>query len=134
MVAQAAWAREHVLVDVSTLLHLAPAAADRLIRCKVGDVLAAGAEVAVGRGVFARTIRTPKAGRVIAVGGGQVLLETAETTLQVRAGMPGMVVEVVADRGVVIRNYGSLIQGLWGNGRMDTGLLVNAAEKLRTQC
>ena len=70
---------------------------------------------------------------MIAVGGGQVLLETAETTLQLRAGMPGMVVEVVADRGVVIRNYGSLIQGLWGNGRMDTGLLVNAAE-FRTQC
>ncbi len=128
VVAQAAWAREHVLVDVSTPLRLAPAAADKLIRCKIGDVLAAGAEVAVGRGMFARTIRTPKAGRVIAVGGGQVLLETAETTLQVRAGMPGTVVEVIADRGVVIRNYGSLIQGLWGNGRMDTGLLVNTAE------
>jgi hypothetical protein len=128
VVAQASWAREHVLVDVATPLRLSPAAADRLIRCKVGDQLAAGAEVAVGRGLFARTIRTPKAGRVLATGGGQVLLETAETNLQLRAGIPGMVVQVIPDRGVVIRNHGSLIQGVWGNGRMDTGLLINAMD------
>lgn len=128
VVAQASWAREHVLVDVATPLRLSLAAADRLIRCKVGDQLAAGAEVAVGRGLFSRTIRTPKAGRVIAVGGGQVLLETAETNLQLRAGIAGIVAQVIANRGVVIRNYGSLIQGVWGNGRMDTGLLVNAMD------
>lgn len=128
VVAQATWAREHVLVDVGTPLRLSPSAADRLIRCKVGDQLAAGAELAVGRGFFARTIRTPKAGRVLAVGGGQVLLETAETNLQLRAGLAGTVVQVIANRGVVIRNYGALIQGVWGNGRMDTGLLVNAMD------
>lgn len=129
VVAQATWAREHVLVDVATPLRLSPTAADRLIRCKVGDQLAAGAEVAVGRGLFARTIRTPKAGRVLAVGGGQVLLETADTNLQLRAGLAGTVVQVIANRGVVIRNYGALIQGVWGNGRMDTGLLINAMDK-----
>ncbi len=129
VVAQATWAREHVLVDVATPLRLSPAAADRLIRCKVGDQLAAGVEVAVGRGLFARTIRTPKAGRVLAVGGGQVLLETADTNLQLRAGLAGTVMQVIANRGVVIRNYGALIQGVWGNGRMDTGLLINAMDK-----
>jgi len=129
IVATASWAREHVLVDVATPLRLTIAAADRLIRCKVGDQLAAGAEVARGGGLVPRAIRTPKPGRVIAVGGGEVLLETAETNLQLRAGMAGMVMEVVPNRGVVIRNYGSLIQGVWGNGRLDTGLLVNAMDK-----
>jgi hypothetical protein len=128
VVAEARWAREHVLVDVATPLRLTPSAAERLIRCKVGDLLSAGTEVAVARGFLSQTIRTPKDGRVIAIGGGQILLETGETTLQLRAGIPGTVVQVISNRGVVIRNYGSLVQGLWGNGRMDTGLLVNAVE------
>jgi hypothetical protein len=129
VVAQATWAREHVLIDVANPLRLSPAAADRYIRCKVGDVLPAGAEVAVGRGFMAKTIRTPKQGRVVAVGGGEVLLETGDTNIQLRAGMPGTVVQTVPDRGVIIQNYGSLIQGIWGNGRIETGLLVNAAEQ-----
>jgi hypothetical protein len=128
VVAQATWAREHVLLDVSGSLHLAPSVADGLIRCKVGDTLPAGAEVATGRGLFPKSIRTPKPGRVVAAGGGQVLLETGETNIQLRAGMPGIVIQIIPERGVVIQASGSLIQGVWGNGRIETGLLVNLAE------
>jgi hypothetical protein len=129
VVAQANWAREHVLIDVANPLHLSTAAADRLIRCKVGDQLPAGAEVAARRGIMARSIRTPRPGRVVAVGGGEVLLETGETQIQLRAGMPGTVVQIVPDRGVIIQNHGSLIQGIWGNGRIETGMLVNVSEQ-----
>ena len=129
VIAQANWAREHVLLDVANALRLAPSAADALIRCKVGDMLPAGAEVAKSGGLFPRSIRTPKPGRVVAAGGGQVLLETAETNIQLRAGMPGTIIQIIPDRGVVIQNFGALIQGVWGNGRIETGGLVNVAEK-----
>ena len=46
-----------------------------------------------------------------------------------RAGIPGTIVEIIANRGAVIQTAGSLIQGVWGNGRIDSGLLVNIAEK-----
>jgi hypothetical protein len=129
VVAEAAWAREHVLIDVAGALRLSIPAADRLLRCKVGDTLPASAEVAVGTGLFPKTVRTPKEGKVIAAGGGQVLLETGETSLQLRAGLPGNVIEVVPERGVVIKTVGALIQGVWGNGRIETGMMVNLAEK-----
>lgn len=128
VVAETRWAREHVLLDVARLLNVSPAMADRLIKCKVDDRLSATAEVAVGRGLFPRSVRAPREGRVVAVGGGQVLMEVGETKLELRAGMPGTVTQVIPSRGVVIQTAGGLVQGVWGNGRMDTGLLVNLME------
>lgn len=128
VVAEANWAREHVLVDVTRMLGISPDQADRLIKCKVGENVAAGAEIAVGRGIFPRHIRAPRAGRVVAIGGGQVLMEAGETKYELPAGIHGTVIEIVQKRGVVIRTSGALIQGVWGNGRIDTGLLVNITE------
>ena len=128
VVAQTRWAREHVLLDVARMLNVSPAAADRLIKCQVDDKLAAGAEIAVGRGMFARSVTAPREGRVVAAGGGQVLLEVGEAKMELRAGLPGTVIEVIANRGVVIQTTGGLVQGMWGNGRVESGLLVNLME------
>jgi hypothetical protein len=43
--------------------------------------------------------------------------------------LPGLVTQVLAERGVIIRTAGALIQGVWGNGRIDNGLMVNLLEK-----
>lgn len=128
VVAETHWAREHVLLDVARLMNISPAMADRLIKCKVDDRLPASSEIAVGKGLFPRTVRTPREGRVVAVGGGQVLMETGETKMELRAGIPGTVIQVIPNRGVTIQTTGALIQGVWGNGRIDTGLMVNLAE------
>ena len=128
VIAETRWAREHVLLDVARLLKVSPNVADRLVKCKVNDHLAASAEIATGKGLFPRSVRTPREGRVVAVGGGQVLMEAGETKMELRAGIPGTIIEIIANRGVVIQTAGALIQGVWGNGRIDSGLLVNIAE------
>src|SRR5436190_11891052 len=125
IVAETRWARDHILVDVARALQLSPAAAERLVKCRVGEKLAAGAEVARSRSLIPRTVRVPHEGTVVAVGGGQVLLEIGESKIELRAGIPGTVIEVMPGRGVVIQTAGSLIQGIWGNGKVDTGVLVN---------
>lgn len=129
VIAEAKWSHEHVLIDVANALHLPAQAADRLIRCKTGDVLPAGSVVAVGGRPIRKSIKTPKQGRVVAAGGGQVLLETGETSIQLRAGIPGLVVDLIPGYGVILQNFGSLIQGVWGNGRIGTGSLVNIMEQ-----
>ena len=128
VVAETHWAREHVLLDVARLLNVSPAAADRLIKCKVDDRIPASGEVAVGKGMFPRSVRAPREGRVVAVGGGQVLMETGEAKMELRAGIPGTVIQVLPNRGVTIQTSGALVQGVWGNGRIDSGLLVNLAD------
>lgn len=127
-VAEARWSREHALVDVARALEVTPEAADRLIRCKAGDQLKAGAEIAAGRGMFPKRVTAPRDGRVVVAGGGQVLMETGESKFELKAGMPGIVIEVIPNSGVLIQTTGALVQGTWGNGRLDSGLLVNVAE------
>ncbi len=129
IVAEATWAREHVLVDVARILNLNADAADKLIRCKVGDRVPAETVIAIGRGLLPKKVKVPREGRVTAAGGGQVLLETGESRMELRAGISGNVVQIIPDRGVVIQTSGALIQGVWGNGRVDTGVMINLAEK-----
>ena len=125
VVAEARWSREHVLIDVARKLGTSASAVDRLVRVHMGDEVAANAMIAATGGMFPREIRTPREGRVVAVGGGQVLLEVGDVNVQLRAGMPGMVMQIFQDRGVLIQTVGSLIQGVWGNGRIEMGLMIN---------
>ncbi|MGE5071786.1 MAG: hypothetical protein ACM3MF_00015 [Anaerolineae bacterium] len=129
IVAEAVWAREHFFLDVSRTLNLPPDEADKLIRCKPGDQLAAGAIIASGRGFLPKQVKAPREGRVVAAGGGQVLLESGESRMELRAGISGYVTQVIADRGVEIQTTGALVQGVWGNGRVDTGVMINLADK-----
>ncbi len=129
VIAEASFAREHVLLDVARTLGVSPAVADKLIKVKEGDRLSQGALVAEGRGLFARSIKAPRAGRVMIAGGGQVLMEVGDTRVELKAGLPGVVTQVLPERGVVIRTAGALIQGVWGNGRIDNGLMVSLLEK-----
>ena len=128
LIAEATWSREHVLIDVAKSLSISANAADRLIHVKVNDKVTEGAEIAIGKGIFPRTIRAPRDGRVVAVGGGQVLMESGDASIQLRAGIPGTIVRILPDRGALIRTVGSLIQGTWGNGCIETGLLFNLTE------
>ncbi len=129
VVAEASWSREHVLLNVAHQLRIKPDAADRLIKFNLNDLVPANAEVAIGEGLFPRIVRAPREGRIVALGGGQVLLEVGESKIELRAGIAGTVLEVIQNRGVVIQTAGALVQGIWGNGRIDSGLLVNIAEK-----
>jgi hypothetical protein len=128
VIATATWAREHVLIDVARTLGISANAADHLIRVKVDERVNEGTEIAVGKGIISHTIRAPRDGRVVAAGGGQVLLETGDASIQLRAGIPGTVTQIIPNRGAAIRTVGALIQGTWGNGRIDTGMLLNLTE------
>lgn len=129
VIAEATFAREHVLLDVARIFGISPAAADKLIRVQEGEKLTEGAVVAESTGLFARSVKAPRPGRVMIVGSGQVLMEVGDTRVELRAGLPGLVSQVIPDRGVVIRTAGALVQGVWGNGRIDNGLMVNLLEK-----
>jgi len=129
VIAEANYAREHVLFDVARTFGVPVSAADKMIKVNTGDRVMQGALVAESGGLMSRTIKAPRAGRVMIVGSGQVLMEVGDTRVELRAGLPGVVTQVLPERGVVIQTAGALIQGVWGNGRIDNGLMVNLLQK-----
>lgn len=124
VVAEANFVSGHVLVDVAHLLGLQPEAAQNLIQVDVGDTLPQGGLIAQGTGFFYQDVLAPSRGKVIIVEAGKVLMGVGETTLELRAGIPGTVARQVSDHGVEIKFQGALVQGVWGNGQMDIGLMM----------
>jgi hypothetical protein len=129
VVAEANFAREHVLLDVARIFGVTAAAADKMIKVKEGDRLTEGALVAGNGRFLSRSIRAPRAGRVMVAGGGQVLMEVGDARISLRAGLPGVVTQLIPERGAVIRTVGALIQGVWGNGRIENGVMTSLLEK-----
>lgn len=129
VIAEASFSREHALINVARILNISVREADRFIKVKQGSEIAQGALLADTGGLFARTVRAPRAGRVIAAGGGQILMEAGSARIELRAGLPGVVSRIIPERGVEIRAVGALAQGVWGNGRIDSGLMTSLIEK-----
>jgi hypothetical protein len=90
---------------------------------KVGDKVEAGDILAQTGGLLSRVIRAPANGQVIAIHRGQIVLERLGNRTELQAGLNGIVTEVLPDRGVIIEASGALVQGVWGNGKIDLGML-----------
>jgi hypothetical protein len=123
VVAEAMVRPEHMLLDIGRGLGLPPTEADHYIQQRAGDEVGEGDVIAGPVGIARRVVRTPRAGTVVVAGGGQVLLELEGIFTELKAGYNGSVVDIIGDRGVVIEALGSLVQGMWGNGKINYGLL-----------
>jgi hypothetical protein len=129
IIAQAEVPAGHLVLDIRRGLRIPKiSAADKAVIRQVGDRLEKDDVIAETGGMFSRMVRAPSPGDVVSVGGGQVVLRVRTTVREVRAGFAGTVVEIVKDQGAVIETSGALIQGVWGNGRSDSGLLLVLAK------
>jgi hypothetical protein len=128
VIAQAQIPTKHLVLDIRRGLGLSRVSeAERSIIRQQGDRLEKGDVIAETGGLFSRIVRAPVDGEVVAVFGGQVLLRVGTGLSEVQAGMLGTVVELVNEYGAVIEANGALVQGMWGNGQADNGLLMLVA-------
>lgn len=124
IVAEASLGSTHKLIDVAQQLGVRAEKAQELMQVKAGDLVTANQTLAAKSGLSPQIVRAPRDGRVLLVSGGQILLEVGEGTFELMARLPGTVSRHVPERGVEITFTGSLVQGVWGNGRVDLGLLL----------
>lgn len=100
-----------------------------MIERAAGEHVSEGDLIATGpRGLVRRTMRTPVDGRIVYIRNGQVLLQKADNPFELKAGYNGLVSEIIPERGVVIEMTGALIQGVWGNGPVDFGVMQMIGE------
>jgi hypothetical protein len=124
-VAEAVLAPEHLILNLAGMLGVSAGQADNLVQVKAGEILSEGDLIAGPVGMGRRVVRAPQKARVISLGEGRMLLELLSAPFELKAGLPGMVLELLPERGVTIETQGALIQGAWGNGKIEYGALFN---------
>ena len=129
VIAETSVSRKHFVLDVAEQLQVPADKADAFIKVKRGQKISKGDLIGEAGGVFGREVLSPIEGRVVALGGGKLVLEISRSAIEIRAGLMGTVVELVGERGAVIRASGAVIQGVWGNGKIDSGVLLSLIEK-----
>lgn len=116
--------KEHLLLNVSDALDIDRSEFSKsLITRKVGDVLQEGDVIAESGNLLKRVLRAPAAGEILLIAGSMILFEVDQPTIKLQAGYTGQVAEIIPDRGAYIEASGALVQGVWGNGKIDLSLL-----------
>lgn len=123
VVAEAVLEPEHILLDIGRGLGLKPKEADKYLVRQDGDEVGEGDVLAGPVGMARRVVRAPRTGRIVVAGEGQVLLQADTQPYELRAAYSGVIADLIPDRGVVVETIGSLVQGVWGNERLNYGLM-----------
>jgi hypothetical protein len=123
VIAEANLAPEHILMNITRGLKVSIEQADDLTQCAVDDSVNIGDLIAGPIGITQRVMRAPANGKVKLIGEGQVLIQVDKPPHELHAGISGTIVELIPDSGAVIETTGALIQGVWGNGLADYGLM-----------
>ncbi|TFH34108.1 MAG: hypothetical protein E4G99_10175 [Anaerolineales bacterium] len=123
VVAEAEIEPKHFYLDIARGLGIDVREVGRYLTRQQGDRVEAGDVIAGPVGLTRRTVRAPADGRIAAIHHGRVLLETRGELFQLRAGFPGVVVSSDGAQIVVVETTGSLVQGAWGNGKTDYGVM-----------
>jgi hypothetical protein len=124
VVAEAKFGAEHLLIDAARTMGLQPDAAQSMVQVKAGDSISQGDVLARRVGFGLQIVHAPCDGRVILSGAGQILIEVGDSTFDLHAAIPGIITRVIPERGVEITFNGALVQGVWGNGQLNVGLLL----------
>lgn len=116
---------KHVIIDLYRALGIsAKTPLETITDRKSGERLQKGDVIAqTGKG-FKRIVRAPADCFIVTMAGGNALLEMFSPPFELKAGMEGIVREVKPERGIVLEASGTLIQGVWGNGQIGSGLLL----------
>lgn len=125
VVAECSIAPRYFMLDVADGLNVSPDKADILIKRKMGEEIIEGDLIAGPIGMFQRVVRSPYSGLIKFIGDGKVLLEVTTAPFELMAGMEGHVAKIIPDQGVIIETGGALVQGMWGNEKIDFGMMHN---------
>ncbi len=108
----------HIIIEAAEILGLRDkSAVSRLLLVKSNQVIDADTAIAGKRKDRGKRVFAPVRGIVVAVSGGRIIMQEMPELVNVEAGVAGRVIQVYPERGVAVEAVGSIVQGVWGNGR-----------------
>lgn len=123
VIAEAFVPGEILMLDVVRGLGISPSETAACLVRELGENLKQGDVIAQFEGAFPRLIRAPVEGTLMDCHQGRVVLATGVTYFRIQAGIIGVVEDLIPEYGAVLSTRGSLLQGVWGNGRVGAGVL-----------
>ena len=123
IVATAITEPKHILINIAGGLGIQESKVQQCLERDVGDVVEAGDIIASRSNFGKRVIRAPANGVISFISGGYVFLQVNTKPFQLKSGTPGSISNLITDYGVLIEATGALVQGVWGNGLIDFGLM-----------
>lgn len=129
VIAEAQLEPRHQLLDIARGLGVSIGEVDKLVQREAGETVSEGDVLAGPVGWGKRVVRAPCNGKIILTGRGKMLIEEDRAPYQLLAGLPGEVISLIPGRGGVVESIGALVQGVWGNGRVNFGPLRTLIKK-----
>jgi hypothetical protein len=123
VIAEAEIDPKYYYLDIAKGLGVSAGEVGRYLSRQQGERVDAGDVIAGPVGLTRRTVRAPADGRIATINNGRVLLEARGQLFQMRAGFPGVIVASDGAQIVTIETTGALVQGAWGNGKSDYGVM-----------
>ncbi|MCA9881545.1 MAG: hypothetical protein H6670_12300 [Anaerolineaceae bacterium] len=120
---------EHIIIDAARELRLRKQEdLPGKMLVKIGARVKEGQPIAGADAKRGRRVLSPVRGLVVHVGDGRIIMQSMPRIVNLEAGVRGRVIELYP-RGVAIEAVGTLIQGVWGNGRSTIATLRAAPSK-----
>jgi hypothetical protein len=124
-------------LNLANQLSMPPGDVPECVTVNLGDKIKNGDVLAETKGIFGMfksIYRSPSSGTVETISDitGQIILRGEPHPVNVLAFMPGKVIDVIKDQGVVISSEVSFIQGIFGIGGETFGKIVLACDNPET--
>jgi len=129
IVAKATAPGKHFIYDLPRRFGVKPEEVSQYLKVKPNTEVEKGKVLALKTGMFGgNKVTAPARGKVVTVEGGRLLFESTGHVIEVRAGFGGQVTSVIPEFGVTLEATASLVQGVWGSGKEEFGLLKMISE------
>lgn len=110
--------QRHVIIDAAAQLGLRNRASlAGMMLVKSNQRIEAGAAIAGKQANRGKRVFAPFDGIVVGVDDGRIIYQEMPEILTLEAGLRGRVVRVYPGRGFAVEAVGSIVQGIWGNGK-----------------
>lgn len=114
----------YLSLNIARGLGVSKKVARHYLQFEENETVSKGHIVAGPVGFTKRVVRAPIGGQIINIDNGIVIIRNEGEPDQLKAGLSGEVNQLLPGCGAVIKSFGCVIQGIWGNGFLGAGEMV----------